>query len=411
MDGVIIFADDNIFESTGFEYKLFKKFNEEKDYSIIPINNLTSLEKTITSISTYRAIILDWNFKRNSDTEGVVIEDENPLDLLESNNIYSLIYIYSEKEIGPETKDRLIDLYKDKIRFQIKINNDEKVKSEFDKIINDINEFNIRNQHLDTPFLWSKAINKSVQTIFRELEEADPNWIKEIYNTAKEDHSEPNIEVISVFQNLLNESIIQDRLLIEAITSSTNLGDVNVPHKDQSLAKLYNRVYYTKLVADAPLMTGDIFNFANNEYSILITPECDIISKKEDALEFLSFYPDGFVNYLLSKKKYNKTEFVRLKGKSNPKELDAIKKVFTNGEIKIHILPSFPFSPDSYSSSAFIDFDSAFNIKKVNEFKTKRTGYKLNSPFIHQLRQRYLAYIGRVGVPSIPSILKEYNLK
>lgn len=37
--------------------------------------------------------------------------------------------------------------------------------------------------------------------------------------------------------------------------------------------------------------------------------------------------------------------------------------------------------------------------------------FKLNSPYIHQLRQRYLSYVGRVGVPSIPQSLRAFNIK
>ncbi|MCW8799368.1 MAG: hypothetical protein OQK71_00425, partial [Desulfobacter sp.] len=56
--------------------------------------------------------------------------------------------------------------------------------------------------------------------------------------------------------------------------------------KETSLAKLYNRIYYTKLIENAPLMTGDIFKFSDNDYGILFTPECDVNIKKETTLEF-----------------------------------------------------------------------------------------------------------------------------
>ena len=31
------------------------------------------------------------------------------------------------------------------------------------------------------------------------------------------------------------------------------------------------------------------------------------------------------------------------------------------------------------------------------EFENKRIGYKLNSPYIHQLRQRFIAFYGKYG--------------
>ena len=82
----------------------------------------------------------------------------------------------------------------------------------------DCKNFESNNSHLKAPFLWSHAINQSAQQIFSELERADPNWIKEIFQTAKEDGAEPNTEVIGVFQNLLTELVIQNDALLNSIS-------------------------------------------------------------------------------------------------------------------------------------------------------------------------------------------------
>ena len=104
MDGVILFADDHIFESKRLENLLFNKLNLEGGFPILPIDNLTVLERTVSSISTYRALILDWNFNKKSDVEGISLPDEHPFDIITKYKIFSLIYVYSENEIGAETK-------------------------------------------------------------------------------------------------------------------------------------------------------------------------------------------------------------------------------------------------------------------------------------------------------------------
>ena len=43
-----------------------------------------------------------------------------------------------------------------------------------------------------------------------------------------------------------------------------------------------------------------------------------------------------------------------------------------------------------------------------NNLLNKRYAYKLNSPYIHQLRQRYIAYIGRYGVPALPNSVRSH---
>lgn len=391
MEGVILFADDHIFESERLENKLFNKLNVEAGFPILPMNNLTVLEKTVSSISTYRALILDWNFNKNIEEEGITVPDENPFQIITKNKIYSLIFIYSENEIGAETKAQLEKVYPSKIYFEKKVNDVNQLDNEYKKIVDGINKFESNNPHLKTPFVWSQAINTSVQNIFNELENADPNWIKEIYITAETDGSEPNTEVIGVFQNLLNESIVQNNNLTKSLAASAALPDITVANKEESLAKLYNRIYYTQLIKDAPTMTGDIFKFSDDEFAVLITPECDVNVKKETSLEFLKFTKSDSAKFIAKKKKDE--------------------GIFNNGVQSRHILPSFPFDNNSYNLTAFIDFERAFIVKAKTEFVNQRSEFKLNSPYIFQLRQRYLAYIGRVGVPAIPPSLKAFNLK
>ncbi len=427
MDGVILFADDNVFESGSTENKLFQKFNSDDNFSVLPINNLNTLEKTVTSISTYKALILDWNFKKVIDDEDdeievVKIPDENPLEFLKTNKIYSLVYVYSQNHIEEDIKSELKELYPKKIFFNKK-ENDTDISEEYNKIRNDIKDFGDNNKHLTIPFLWSQTINQSAQKIFRELEQADPNWIKEIYDTALKDGAEPNLEVINIFQNLLSETIIEDTNLLNSINSIIKLPEAKVSNKEEATAKLFHRIYYTKLESSAPFMTGDIFKFSSHEFAILITPECDVNSKKDTALEFLLFKKEDYEDFLKNKRGYEKTEYedIKLKGYKKDSNGNQTKELkgklkelvsdFNNGNIKYHILPSFPFENNEYNLSAFINFETAYIIKNKSEFKDKRTEYKLNSPYIFQLRQRYLAYAGRVGVPAIPQSIRLFNLK
>ena len=48
--------------------------------------------------------------------------------------------------------------------------------------------------------------------------------------------------------------------------------------------------------------------------------------------------------------------------------------------------------------------------KKVIDVNPENRICKLNSPYIQDLRQRYLGYKGRVGVPSFPDKLREWIL-
>ena len=90
------------------------------------------------------------------------------------------------------------------------------------------------------------------------------NKIKEIKDTAIADGSDATSEVINVFNNLLNEELIQNKDL-RTLLNSFECNEANL--KDENTAKLYRRIYlylYTSSIESRvdfslPLITS--FNF------------------------------------------------------------------------------------------------------------------------------------------------------
>lgn len=406
MNGVILYADDDVLNVNSFENSLFSKFNNQQDYSVLPITNIRDLETTVKSVSTIRALLLDWEFKRPKEDDDLPDVNENPLDFLKRQKIYSLIYIYSRTEIPNDVKAELKNIYgENKVFFTLKSSEADE-DSEYHKITSGIADFEQKNNHMEIPFLWSQSINQSVQSIFSELESADPNWIKEIRDTSKNDGGEPTSEVIDIFHNLVSESIIQDKTLRDALDSYDNNANMNT--SAENTAKLYQRIFYTKITEGSPIMTGDIFKFTDNEYGILITPECEIGKRKDSQLEFLIIKKEDFDKFLKEVHSFERTND-NYNNLSNGKK-EKLRKIFNNDSLSIQILPSFPFNENKFNQAAYIIFKTAFSIKNKVEFDGKRTSFKLNSPYIHQLRQRFVAFFGRYGVPAIPDSLRHYSL-
>lgn len=422
MEGVILFADNNVF-SDGKENELFKKFITERDFPVLPIDSLECLEATIKSASTFKACIIDWNFENEENDEdfvGVDLPQRNPLSILLDNTIYSLVYIYSEREISENDKCLLKKKYGNKICFKIKGNDTEK---EYKSIIADINKFETDNAHMYIPIIWSQSINQSVQTIFSELEAADPYWINEIRDTTKNDGGNPTLEIINVFHNLLNEYLIQNENLRNnlndySLEKTTMPGQDNVVEiedadnqdelKKQATAKLYKRIYYSVITENSPLMTGDIFKFDDDTYGIIITPECELLdSQKEKDKDFYDF--------LVFKKSLSE-KYKKEKQKTFQKDSNSAKSIFNNGVISRHILVSFPFEEQLNDQFAMIEFNTAFRTIPKKDDKNDsiikyRINYKLNAPYIHQLRQRFVSYFGKYGVSAIPDSLRDFNLR
>lgn len=407
MNGVVLFADNRIF-CQGKENELFNLFLSNPEFSVLPIDSLGCLESVIKSASTFRACIIDWDFENNEvkdeDFAGLDLPQRTPMSLLMENPLYTLVYVYSEKEIPENEKAYLQNKYGNKIQFKTK---SEDAKSEYKIILNDIQVFEANNNHMVIPFMWSQSINQSAQRIFSELESANAFWIKEIKKTALADGGDATSEVIDVFNNLLNEDLIQNRTL-RNLLDAFDCNDEN--RQEDNTARLYRRIYYSKIVDGTPIMTGDIFKFDEDTYGILITPECEIADKnKEKEKEYYDFL-------IISKKaslKYQEDKQKKFSKDANGAR--NAKEIFNNGVISRHVLISFPFEDGLCNQIGLVDFNTALRtMPKIGNNKTSimniRTNFKLNVPYIHQLRQRFVSYFGKYGVPAIPDSLRDYNL-
>lgn len=407
MNGVVLFADNRIF-CQGKENELFNLFLSNPEFSVLPIDSLGCLESVIKSASTFRACIIDWDFENNEvkdeDFAGLDLPQRTPMSLLMENPLYTLVYVYSEKEIPENEKAYLQNKYGNKIQFKTK---SEDAKSEYKIILNDIQVFEANNTHMVIPFMWSQSINQSAQRIFSELESANAFWIKEIKKTALADGGDATSEVIDVFNNLLNEDLIQNRTL-RNLLDAFDCNDEN--RQEDNTARLYRRIYYSKIVDGTPIMTGDIFKFDEDTYGILITPECEIADKNKEKekeyYDFLIISKKASLKYQEDKQKMFSKD---ANGARNAKE------IFNNGVISRHVLISFPFEDGLCNQIGLVDFNTALRtMPKIGNNKTSimniRTNFKLNVPYIHQLRQRFVSYFGKYGVPAIPDSLRDYNL-
>ncbi len=95
--------------------------------------------------------------------------------------------------------------------------------------------------------------------------------------------------------------------------------------------------------------------------------------------------------------------------KTNSKK-KSYRDIFNNGDMSKHFLPSFPFDEDNLNETCYINFKKSLDVKSVGAYLCKRTGYKLNAPYIHQLRQRFVSFFGKYGVSDLPESLRDYNL-
>lgn len=434
MEGVVLFADDHIHNGgSGAEKALFESLREE--LPVLGVHTLELAEEAVSAIGSFSALILDWDFSVSMETEedeeekkelklrNIVAktstEEEATLRFLEEKDFYSLIYIFSTIDVEGKYGDRLRKRFGDRVRFKkkaaFKAVDAVKVKRE---ILSEIETWKAENENLSIPIRWSSAINGSIQKIFKELSEAEANWLKELYDSASKDGVDPELFVVEILQLVLSEQIVQDKQLVSSIRkigqTELDTTGVNAIQHRKSLSKLFSRLYYSKLESDAPIMTGDVFKIQDSKYGVLITPECDIKevgSKEEAEFEFLTFDLEGMVEELRKSHSFNRTvDDIDKWEKGKPlARKERIRQIFNNGDGRLHYLPSMPLISNG-KSSVVVDFRWAGKRIKTAVAKELARDYKINSPFIQQLRQRYLAYVGRVGTPALPTPVRDWNL-
>jgi hypothetical protein len=245
--------------------------------------------------------------------------------------------------------------------------------------------------------------------------------------------AEPSLGVINLFQNILSESIIQNEALRKLIKDFAEAGQPLANAEDY--AKLIRILYYSQTQLTDPIMTGDIFKLDDDKHCIIITPECDIrhMLKEPDkkTFEVLAFAKDDFQKNKLEPKFNIKTKpiFEKIKelgldicknhresisGAFRKEEKSEKNKIlidaFTQIYPRFHILPCYEFVNNDHSGIALIDFRFGLELKSAEELVPEKRIRKLNSPYIQELRQRYLSYKGRVGVPAYSNKLKEWLL-
>jgi hypothetical protein len=430
MEGVILFVDDKVHQCSAKdneiqrtrENALFESLREI--YPVLGVKDLDLAQRAIRSIGAFSAIILDWIFEDKREALGSnqadediravrrgSVQEDQTLTFLEANDFYALVYILSDEDVEGKYGARLRERFGDRITIQQK-----KDGPPPERILEQIRDWRQQHSSLTVPLSWTATINLAIQQIFKELAEADENWISEIGNSAREDGVNGEIFIIEMLQYLLTESLTQNYKLLESIkeylTAATNTppedGEAQPASNEESVAKLFRRLFYTRIDSDAPIMTGDICQLDDKKFGIVVTPECDVkdvLSGKIGSFELLTFSKDSFEAYL-AKNNYQRGSY----SEAGVKLLGKLRKVFNQDESRFHVLPSFPIDDKSFNLSVLLDFSHGCERYKLDEIKSKRN-YKLNSPFIQQLRQRYIAHLGRVGVPSLPLTLRNFNLK
>jgi len=446
--GVLVYADDKIYDDKSSENRFFNKIN--KVHPVLGVESLEKVKASTSSIGSYSALILDWDFGEDEaaridlgdGADGVTLPkrslENETFDFLMYSHFYSLIYIFSENDIeNSDEGEKLIQKFGNRIKFikKDKFGTDEEITETSSEILKEIENWRVFNKNLSFPIKWGQTINQGIQVVFDDLASADEDWISELYKSVESDGLDPKVFVVELFQMILSEQILTDNAFLELLEQQVSeTQKTEVPEskpaskgnskaekvdiatespidktKESKLAKLFSRIHYSTLLDDSPIMTGDVCDLTDGTYGIIISPECDICticSVPGYYFDMLVFNPSNFNTVFQSQaKNYVQAEYDGLKETKKK----GLRGFWNAGKlVKFHLLPSLP--EPKLKERVIIDFTKSA-MKYRNDYVVQlNRPFKLNSPFIQQLRQRYLSYIGRVGVPALPNSVRDWNL-
>ena len=424
--GIAVIVDDAIYIE-GSSISNIKEVIEKKNIPVITYDKVPKNE-IILSLRNVSFVILDWDFSSGSEK----VEGEERIKLGDTlkesqekylinfiknllSNIFAPVFIFTDKE-----KDGIIDILRDNGLW-----NDDKPNRIFimqkNELSTDDQLFNaIEKWLIDMPSVyvlkeWEHVITKAKNSMFIEMYDYSPNWVKIIWDMLKNDSHENHREFGDfVTRNLINR--MGEYSFDESI--------INAEHgfSDIELSKVLEGERFV-LVNDSSqsVHTGDLF-LSEGSYLLNIRAQCDLSRERNPELYLIKgkeLSDDDIttgnieitnerelrINY---DKRYSLEQIGDICG--NDEQLKEL-----NGLLKKHKSGAFFSSGDIIGKKSeiiitciagkkAIKFRLDLSVKKYGDVKKDRIG-RILPPYITRIQQCCSQYIIREGIMPTPKEL------
>lgn len=374
--GIGVIIDNNINNANSTDRILkIKRYLDNKHFPILTYETLPSDEE-IQCLHSVSFIILDWNLSGND--IGVAIPEVTINDNIDFLNklkkiSYAPVFIFTN-----EDTDSIINILKDNELYHDEFNhifvkNKESIKTG-KSLFSCINQWLNKTPSVYVMKEWENTINTAKTQLYYDLYEISPFWPITMYKTYKNDFG---TETNSGIVDLINRNLTARCSSIEF--DSTILNKRRTTVKKEELRKLLEYERFIKGLPDYPCM-GDVYKEQEGEdyiYYINIRPDCDIIRDDNPQLYLIkgTILDETQINKEDSEYRFDKGAFI---------------------EKAVHSILSF------IDGGKIIEFKfKKYKIEKWKKYKNKRIG-RLLPPYITRIKNQYVAFLNRQGIPSIP---------
>lgn len=340
-------------------------------------------------------IILDWDFENNF-SNGVTLgssyidkQHDIVLRFIKEVRATRFIPILLFTNVAAEAKERLNanKLLDDSALISITSKEEIDTKEKLDNCLDEI----FKNKSvLRFYYLWEATVDKTLNTLFKDLQQYGHGWIKILYDCFVNDLGDvPNNNVIATYEV---ERFLSDLLRNSLESFEFDFNSVSDhPTEKEKVRRVIERTM--TLCPTEKCMCGDIYKRDEKNYYINITPQCDL--EREENPKFIllagEVVDDKKIKPCLEENpiKWHKGGFIDF--------IHSCTLAFIDGKIIKFNLKDFEYTTE----------DKSEWIKNTEGKVCKLT--RLLPPHITKLQKRFTQYISRESLMSLPESAVDYK--
>lgn len=380
MSGIAVVIDDE-FRETGKkkEDKIFRIVENIEDEWEMPFYKTHEIPPDGYSDSLLRSasfVLLDWKLWRSGSAELEKDGIKKNIRFLEKAKEYFIpVFIFTNEnpsDVADELPEDLYDAEKSESNF-IFIKSKSELAEKSD-IFDSVGEWIERNASIYALKAWEREFYESKRALFSSMYTKSSDWPRVFWKSYEDDGVDPS----SSLADLINDNLsgrfrtdIFEKHVLGSEFSSASMEDLRSLIQEASFVGREN-------LSDDEIRSGDLFRMPTGKYLINIRPDCDCV-------------PRGSV------KTAGDVELYCLEGKKLLEE--KLREIYKNGHFQERVWESISFSLYEGETVRF-DLRKLEKIK-FSDIEDKRVG-RLIHPYITRIKQRYVFYLQREGLPRIP---------
>lgn len=379
--GPVIVIDDGIGQE-GLINQLIEQL-VAANLPILPYTSVALARRHLSRINSANFVVLDWLFtNRNGAPSEVQIGAE--IETSSEDDVISFIKEIREVCLAPIFLLSAHDIktIKEKLKSSGIETGDNRCVFVEDKtalcrnkgaLISKIEEWIKGSPHVYLTKWWiNEWLSKNAKILW-ELYATFPDWPRRFYHSFIEDGAEPLSELRDTLTQLVSSAV--DITTIQEDNLKQAPGDTTEENLD-ALKRLYERLVYARNDIDSDLRPGDVFAKKMNGkkiYYLNIRPECDTTKRGND----------DPILYLLRGTKKKPSE---IKDRYDPK------RGIIDHQDEIILL--------QLDGNSLVRFEKKeLQLLRLSELANYGKVCRIVPPFITHIRQSFLSYLGRFGVP------------